>query len=289
MKRIPVVGLVAGALLLAEFAWAQTAKTVWSEQEQPIAARMHLRQLPDAERARATRELALAIRKLPASPNKLRLASMLASLATEGDFGRDTLQQVTTTLAGAVRETPPPDEDGAPAAAYFQLAQLVRYEHMHAEVSAPQWAAAMARFERDDHDRETANFTLADLAGRPWTLHELHGKVVLVNFWATWCPPCRKEMPDLDTLYRRFAGQGLVVLAVSDDDAAKVRAFVEKGKFHFPVLLDPDSKVSQAFHVNGIPKTFIYDRQGRLAAQSIDMRTEKQFLALLAQAGLEAK
>jgi peroxiredoxin len=110
---------------------------------------------------------------------------------------------------------------------------------------------------------------------------------VLVNFWATWCPPCRKEMPDLETLYGRFGSKGLVVLGISDEEAAKVEPFIRERKVSFPVLLDPGRKVNEMFVVEGIPKSFVYDREGKLVAQSIDMRTQKQFLEMLAKAGLE--
>ncbi|HEY8669912.1 MAG TPA: TlpA disulfide reductase family protein, partial [Terriglobales bacterium] len=113
------------------------------------------------------------------------------------------------------------------------------------------------------------------------------GKVVLLNFWATWCPPCRKEMPDLETLYQRFAPQGLVILGISDEEAGKVKPFIEQQKISYPVLLDPGRKVNEQFQIDGIPKTFIYDREGKIVAQSIDMRTQKQFLKMLAQAGLK--
>jgi len=119
-------------------------------------------------------------------------------------------------------------------------------------------------------------------------LSKLRGKVVLVNFWATWCPPCRKEMPDLDTLAHRFAKQGLVVLSLSDeDDHAKVASYVASHKINYPILLDPEGATAKNFHVEGIPKTFIFNRDGKLAAQSIDMRTEGQFLAMLQQAGIK--
>jgi peroxiredoxin len=78
-----------------------------------------------------------------------------------------------------------------------------------------------------------------------------------------------------------------VVLAISEDeDTGKVRPFISEHKYQFPVFVDPDSKVRKLFRVEGIPRSFIYDRKGRLAAQSIDMRTMKQFLALLEKAGL---
>ena len=110
---------------------------------------------------------------------------------------------------------------------------------------------------------------------------------MLVNFWATWCPPCRKEMPDLDALYQKFKDQGFVVLAIDDEEAAKVAPFITERKISYPVLLDPGRKVNEAFVVEGIPKSFVYDRDGKLVAQSIDMRTRSQFQQMLAQAGLQ--
>src|SRR5208282_229330 len=209
----------------------------------------------------------------------------LANLSTEGDFGRDTLQEVTTTLATALREQPPAGKVGEPDSAYVELASLVRYEHMQETSDNPQFAAAIARLEADDAKRQKADFTLADLQGKPWHLRELRGKVVLVNFWATWCPPCRKEMPDLQALYDKFKDQGLLVLSISDEESAKVTPFIAEKQISYPVLLDPGRNVNEAFIVEGIPKSFVFDRDGKLVAQSIDMRTRDQFLGMLSQAG----
>ena len=269
------------------FVWAQKQVIVWSVQEKPFADQIHgLRQLSDDVRAGVTKQLALQIRQLPATPNKLRLAVGLANLSTEGDFGHDTLQEVATTLADTLRQQPAPDDHGQPAAAYLELAQLVRYEHVQASLDVPQFKAAMAKLETDDQRRQEADFTLTDLQGKKWSLKELKGKVVLVNFWATWCPPCRKEMPDLNTLYQRFKDQGFVILAISDEEAQKVKPFIAERKISYPVMLDPGRKVNELFQVEGIPKSFVYDREGKLVAQSIDMRTQGQFLEMLAQAGL---
>jgi peroxiredoxin len=264
-------------------------KTVWSDLEKPIVEQLRgLRKLDDTVRVRTTKDLALQIRKLPVVPNKLQLAGTLAELSTEGDFGRDTLQEVTTTLADALREQPPaPGKAGEPDFLYVELASLVRYEHMQAASDNPQYAAAMAKLESDDAKRQSADFTLADLQGKAWHLQDLKGKVVLVNFWATWCPPCRKEMPDLDALYNKFKNQGFVVLAISDEEAAKVTPYIAEHKISYPVMLDPGRKVNDAFIVEGIPKSFVYDRNGKMVAQSIDMRTKDQFLGMLAQAGLQ--
>ena len=236
-------------------------------------------------RAQTTKDLALQVRALPATPGKLQLALKLATRATEGDFGHDTLQEVATTLADALQQQPPqaklnPDP-------YDELAQLVRYEHVQATVQDPRFDEAMAALESADKRRQEANFTLTDLHGKTWTLKELRGEVVLVNFWATWCPPCQKEMPDLEALYKEFRHQRLVILAISDEDADKVRPFIAERKITYPILLDPGHKVGSLFEVEGIPKSFVYDRDGKLVAQSIDMRTQQQFREMLAQAGLK--
>jgi peroxiredoxin len=264
-------------------ALAQPPKVTYTSGEQQIVDQLRkLRSLPDDVRAVTTKQLALDIRKLPDVPNKVSLASGLAGLATEGDFGRDTLQEVTTTLERALRAQEQPN-----SGLYEELASLVRYEHMKASLDTPKFGLAMHRLQLNDEEREKADFTLQDMQGKSWTLSGLHGKVVLVNFWATWCPPCRKEMPDIETLYHRFEKKGLIVLAISDEDAAKVTPFLAEHKYSYPILLDPGRKVSEMMIVDGIPKTFIYDRNGKLTAQSIDMRTQKQFLEMLRSAGLE--
>lgn len=297
LTRMHGAGLLTSSLCLcaatafffpAEILAAQKQKIVWSDQEKPIVQQLGtLRQLPDSTRAEVTKQLALRIRDLPSSRNKLALANGLANLSTEGDFGHETLQEVATTLAGALREQPPPENRGQPAMPYIELAQLVRYEHVQASSDSPQFAAAMLKLAADDERRQQADFTLTDLLGKTWTLKNLRGKVVLVNFWATWCPPCRKEMPDLETLYQRFKDRGFIILAISDENIGKIKPFIAGHNVTYPILLDPGRKVNELFQVEGIPKSFVYDRDGKLVAESIDMRTEKQFLAMLAQAGLK--
>jgi len=287
---IPTISLCLAAFLFGHASVAQPQKQqiVWSDQEKPILEKIHtLRKLSDQERAQTTKELALRIRQLPAGMNKVILATDLASLATEGDFGRDTLQEVTTSLAGALHEHPLPASPKGPPMPYIELAELVRYERMEGSLDDPQYAAAVVRLDSDDVRHQQANFSLNDLQGRTWTLKDLRGKVVLVNFWATWCPPCRSEMPDLDALYKQFSEQGFVVLAISDEEVSKVKPYIDQYHYSYPILLDPGRKVNEAFNIEGIPKSFVYDREGKLVAQSIDMRTKRQFLEMLAQAGLK--
>ncbi len=253
-----------------------------TDQEKAIVGELKgLRGVPDDKRGDVTRAIAFEIRKLLADGAKVGLANSLANLSTEGDFGHDTLQEVATTLAEALREQP--SQKNQP---YLELAQLVRYEHVQVSLDSAQLTAAMSTLEAEDRDRQQANFTLADLTGKKWTLRDLRDHVVLINFWATWCPPCRKEMPDLDALYQRYKDQGLIVLAISDEEPAKVTAYLRNHSVSYPILLDPGRKVNEEFHVDGIPKSFVYDRQGKFAAQAIDMRTRGQFLELLSRAGL---
>ena len=264
------------------------AEPSWAPGERPIAEQLgRLRNVPDGQRGEVTRRLALEIRRLPAANNKVRLAYALANLSTEGDFGTKTLSDVAATLSAALAEQPQPDVNGVPAGPYITLAQLARYEQIPVTLDAPSYRAALAKLEEDDRRRATAEIRLLDVHGKEWTLDALRGKVVIVNFWATWCPPCRKELPDLQALYLRFADRGLVVLAISDENADKVSQFLASSMFTFPVLLDHGRRVSESFGVEGIPKSFVYDREGKLVATAIDMRTRHQFLDMLAKAGLK--
>ncbi len=266
----------------------QHAVPVYTEQEEPIFEALKvLRKMEDGERAKVTMRLARDIRELPAaSQHRLNFAAALANLSTEGDFGRKTLEAVAETLATALRDRPLPLHHDGPAPQYSTLAAIARYEGIAVKLDDPAYAAAWRQLEEADAVRAGADFTLKDLAGKSWHLKDLKGQVVLVNFWATWCPPCRKEMPDLQALYQKLQKKGLVVLALSDEDEGKVRPFIEKEGYRFPVLLDAGGAAAKQFRVDGIPKNFLFDRNGQLVAQSIDMRTRKQFEAMLAKAGL---
>jgi peroxiredoxin len=278
MMKVTYVFLALGALVAGQ------KGPVFTDQEKTIVGELKgLRGVPDDKRGEVTKQIALEIRKLAADGVKVSLANGLADLSTEGDFGHDTLQEVAITLAEALREQPSSQPEP-----YSELAQLIRYEHVDVAFKSAQLTEAMASLEANDRDRQKADFALTDIKGKMWTLKELHDHVVLVNFWATWCPPCRKEMPDLDALYRRFKEQGLVILAISDEEPAKVSAFLASHDVTYPILLDPGRKVNEEFHVDGIPKSFVYDRQGKLVAEAIDMRTRGQFLAMLSKAGLIA-
>ncbi len=105
--------------------------------------------------------------------------------------------------------------------------------------------------------------TLKDLQGQEIKLSDLRGKVVLLNFWATWCKPCKDEMPAMQASYDKLRGQGLVVLAVNElEDTEKVIEHVRKHGHTFPVVMDHDNHVANRYGVLGLPASFLVDRQG---------------------------
>lgn len=115
--------------------------------------------------------------------------------------------------------------------------------------------------------------TLRDLDGRPLTLRDLRGQVVFVNFWATWCVPCRNEMPALENLYRAYRDRGFVVVGVNfRESAGVVRGFMQELRLSFPALVDTDAAVSRAFGVRGLPVSFLLDREGRILWKAIGSR-----------------
>ncbi|SPE28319.1 Redoxin domain protein [Candidatus Sulfopaludibacter sp. SbA3] len=241
-----------------------------------------IRGLPtDADRARLVIQIARDIRALPEGAVRVSLASSLAGRVTEGDLGKEALSAVGDLLAQALQ--------GAPASScdpYLELASLVRFEHLPAPKSDPNLDAADTLLALQEQLHQEDGFTLTGLDGKTYSLAALRGHVVLLNFWATWCPPCRKEMPDMEKLYQRLQSKGLIVLAASDEERETVANFEQKEKYTFPILLDADRKVAGAFNVGGIPQSFLFDREGKLVAHAIDMRTERQFLEMLKLAGM---
>jgi cytochrome c biogenesis protein CcmG/thiol:disulfide interchange protein DsbE len=114
------------------------------------------------------------------------------------------------------------------------------------------------------------DFVLPKLDGSVQKLSNFRGRPVLVNLWATWCPPCIAELPLLDAIVRDYAPRGLVVLGVAgDDDDARVREFVAQRAPTFEVLLDPGGTVGTQYGITGYPETFLVDRDGKLTAKYI--------------------
>lgn len=116
-------------------------------------------------------------------------------------------------------------------------------------------------------------FTLKDLDGREVTLEDHRGKIVFLNFWATWCPPCRREMPSMEKLHSEFKDRGFTMLAVDlREEQAKVKAFKGKLKLSFSILLDADGKVGLMYAVRSIPTTYLIDREGYMVGGALGAR-----------------
>ncbi len=123
--------------------------------------------------------------------------------------------------------------------------------------------------------REAPAFSLRDMDDKAHRLMDYRGKVIMLNFWATWCPPCRREMPSLEALYRKFKDQGLVVLAVNQwEDPDLVFAYMGQLSVFptFPVVFDREEKVSEAYGVKGLPTTFLIDRKGQVVYRAVGGR-----------------
>jgi len=118
------------------------------------------------------------------------------------------------------------------------------------------------------------NFQLPDSKDHLMTLSDLHGKVVLLNFWATWCGPCRVEMPAMEQLYRMFSRKDFEILAVSIDaqGVAVTRPFQREYHLTFPILHDPDYRVGLMYGARSVPMTFLVDRQGVVRHQIFGAR-----------------
>lgn len=113
------------------------------------------------------------------------------------------------------------------------------------------------------------DFTLNDLDGNPVRLSDYKGKVVMLEFWASWCAPCRQSVPELKTLNEKYKDRGFSLIAISlDENPKKVREFVEEFDIHYTVVID-NRDVNAAYGVNSIPTTFILDREGNIASKRL--------------------
>jgi peroxiredoxin len=126
-------------------------------------------------------------------------------------------------------------------------------------------------------------FTLPSLEGKNVTVpDDLKGKAVILHFWADWCTYCLEEMPALDSLYRQYAGKGLVVYAVNVGQSAEAaKAYVTRVRISYPVLLDSDSRTAKRYDVRGLPRTFFLDRKGLIKYKLLGEATEETLKRLI--------
>ena len=114
-------------------------------------------------------------------------------------------------------------------------------------------------------DSAAPDFTLKSLNGKNIRLNELKGEVILLNFWASWCGPCRQEMPELDKLHKKYQRLGFKVLGVNvEKDPTAANKLLKKNPVIFPILYDTENKVSKLYAVKGMPTTVIIDRDGKM-------------------------
>jgi thiol-disulfide isomerase/thioredoxin len=146
------------------------------------------------------------------------------------------------------------------------------------------WLTAMSK------PMPAPDFTLEDMDANKFSLKDYRGKVILLNFWATWCPPCRREMPSLERLHQNFKDKDFVVLAVNQMEAVD-QVFAYTGGLEveptFAILFDKDSNVSRGYGVQGLPTTYIIDKKGNIRYRAIGGRefdhpeVEKQIMQLI--------
>jgi thiol-disulfide isomerase/thioredoxin len=235
-------------------------------------------------------QLAKDISSLPAGAAKVKFADALTHAATQGEVGHDAMQAAADTLAQALTETPqPPGKDGLPPQPYIDLAKMARYAQIMTTLKDPQVVKADEIVAANQADVAKADFTLKDANGKKVTLSALKGKIVLINFWSAECMPCRSEMTDLDLIYTHYQSQGLVILSVvspTPESVFDMNRYLLGRNYHPPVLLDDRGKVGAVFHIDGVPRTFVFDRDGKLVAESISVSTQRQLFGMLAAAGL---
>ncbi len=132
--------------------------------------------------------------------------------------------------------------------------------------------------------RLAPDFTLLDLEGNSVTLSDFRGKTVFINFWATWCPPCRAEMPEIEAVYQKYKDKDVVVIGVDLlEDADIVRQYVEKGGFSWIFVFDTTGEVADKYAITAIPSSFFVDKEGVIQAVNIGAMTKRAMESQLAK------
>ena len=123
------------------------------------------------------------------------------------------------------------------------------------------------------HITPPVDFSLMDINGQQFTLSDFKGKIVFLNFWTTWCPDCRIEMPNMEKLHRRLNGQDFAMIAVNlQEPALRVKNFLKKYKLTFTILLDTKGKIGPRFGIRAIPATYILDKNGGIIGKAFGSR-----------------
>lgn len=127
-----------------------------------------------------------------------------------------------------------------------------------------------AKINQNSIKMKAADFKLKDLDGKEISLSDLRGKKVFLNFWATWCPPCRDEMPEIEKLYQETKNSDLVIAAVDiGEPSSNVKTFIDQNKYNFKILLDPGQNAAEQYSISSVPTSFFIDKEGNIAAKNI--------------------
>ncbi len=121
------------------------------------------------------------------------------------------------------------------------------------------------------------DFNLSDIKGKKVKLSDFKGNVVILNFWATWCPPCRMEIPSFIELYKKYKNDGLTIIGVAIDNEVKVKNFVKDNNINYPVLIADETTIMKYGGIRGIPTTFIIDKNGNIKNQYVGYRPKETF------------
>ncbi|MBI2091126.1 MAG: TlpA family protein disulfide reductase [Deltaproteobacteria bacterium] len=139
--------------------------------------------------------------------------------------------------------------------------------------STEDYLSKKLNIEISERGKSAPDFELLDLTGKPVRLQNLRARVIFLNFWATWCPPCRLEMPTMEELHKEFRSQGLVLLAINyRESAAEVKAFLEEHRFTFPVLFDREGKAFDLYQAWSLPTTYLIGKNGEIVGRVVGYR-----------------
>lgn len=158
------------------------------------------------------------------------------------------------------------------------LVLVAIFQHFY-KVEEPQAIEASKAASGIDTGMVAPTFTLKNLAGEDVSLQDYRGKKVMLNFWATWCPPCKEEMPAMEQFYKEKS-KDVEILAVNLDSQNNVKSFVQENNLSFPILLDQNGATQQTYSIISIPTTFIIDEQGLILKKHIGSMTYEQMQEL---------
>jgi peroxiredoxin len=262
----------------AESAFAELRKvTEWGARNGAAGILLERPDLTLAQK-RAVMEESIAFIRAGPRQNQAGAADDLIWWADKAGLDRDTIRPAVELLVNAAPDSSYPIHDEA--------VLVMRQYGLHFGQDDPSIQARVALGELEDALSDRYSFSLPSLDGTSIRLRDLRGKVVLLNFWATWCGPCRAEKPILQSVYRDLKNRGFMLLAITDEDPAVVRRFVNQYGINVPVLIDRTRAVFDHYLVEGIPKTIILNGQGRAVARPITISDEGELRKVLAAAGV---